>query len=93
MSRWCAARMAGTSPPGWKIDVTDLPVSIAPGESVALKTRMSHDGPLFFPAPALEGVVEDAETGQQALRYDQFINPLIKAIQELEARVAALEGA
>lgn len=39
------------------------------------------------------GWVEDAETGQQALRYDQFINPLIKAIQELEARVAALEGA
>lgn len=39
------------------------------------------------------GWVEDAETGQQSLRYDQFINPLIKAIQELEARVAALEGA
>lgn len=38
------------------------------------------------------GWVEDAETGQQALRYDQFINPLIKAVQELTDRVAALEG-
>lgn len=29
--------------------------------------------------------------GQQALRYDQFIAPLIAAIQALEARIAALE--
>ena len=39
------------------------------------------------------GWIEDAETGQQGLRYDQFIAPLIKAIQELEARVAAMEVA
>jgi hypothetical protein len=29
---------------------------------------------------------------QQALRYDQFLAPLIKAVQELSDRVAALEG-
>lgn len=29
---------------------------------------------------------------QQALRYDEFISPLIKAIQELTAKVAALEA-
>jgi hypothetical protein len=34
--------------------------------------------------------VDDAES-QQALRYDQFISPLIKAVQELTARVVALE--
>lgn len=34
---------------------------------------------------------EDPES-QQALRYDQFISPLIKAVQELSARVAELEG-
>jgi hypothetical protein len=39
-------------------------------------------------------------TSQQALRYDQFIAPLIQAVKELsqkvevlEAKVAALEGA
>jgi hypothetical protein len=34
---------------------------------------------------------EDAES-QQALRYDQFIAPLIKAVQELAARVETLEA-
>lgn len=29
---------------------------------------------------------------QQALRYDQFISPLIKAVQELTARITALEA-
>lgn len=33
----------------------------------------------------------DADS-QQALRYDQFIAPLIKAVQELSARVEALEA-
>ena len=44
------------------------------------------------------GHVLDAETGQHALRYSQFIAPLIKALQEehaarlaLEDRVAGLE--
>ena len=31
------------------------------------------------------------EDQTQALRYDQFISPLIKAVQELSARVAQLE--
>lgn len=31
-------------------------------------------------------------TSQQALRYDQFIAPLVKAVQDLAARVEALEG-
>ena len=31
--------------------------------------------------------------GQQALRYEEFISPLIKAVQELSARVKALEEA
>ncbi len=67
-----------TSPPGWRIDVKDLPVSIAPGESVALKTLMSHDGPLFFPAPALEGVVEDAETDTSVtLKSDLDLAPAV----------------
>lgn len=34
--------------------------------------------------------VNDAE-GQQALRYEEFISPLIKAVQELTARVKLLE--
>jgi hypothetical protein len=34
--------------------------------------------------------VNDAE-GQQALRYEEFISPLIKAVQELTARVKSLE--
>jgi hypothetical protein len=35
---------------------------------------------------------KDDPTSQQALRYDQFISPLIKAVQELSARVAELEA-
>lgn len=34
----------------------------------------------------------DDKDSQQALRYDQFISPLIKAVQELTARVKALEN-
>ena len=34
--------------------------------------------------------VNDPE-GQQALRYEEFISPLIKAVQELTARVKSLE--
>jgi hypothetical protein len=29
---------------------------------------------------------------EQALRYEEFIAPLIKAVQELTARVKSLEG-
>jgi len=29
---------------------------------------------------------------EEALRYDEFIAPLIKAVQELSAKVAALEA-
>ena len=36
--------------------------------------------------------VTDPE-GQQALRYEEFISPLIKAVQELTARVKAIEEA
>jgi hypothetical protein len=36
--------------------------------------------------------VADPE-GQQALRYEEFISPLIKAVQELTARVKAIEEA
>ncbi len=32
-----------------------------------------------------------SEDGQQALRYEEFISPLIKAVQELTARVKSLE--
>jgi hypothetical protein len=35
---------------------------------------------------------KDDPDSQQALRYDQFIAPLIKAVQELSARVSALEN-
>ncbi|MBJ3785814.1 DUF2793 domain-containing protein [Devosia sediminis] len=34
----------------------------------------------------------DDPDSQQALRYDQFIAPLVRAVQELAARVEALEG-
>jgi hypothetical protein len=33
------------------------------------------------------------EDSDQALRYEEFISPLIKAVQELSARVKALEEA
>ena len=46
------------------------------------------------------GFIHDSETDEMGLRYDQFISPLIKAIQELKAeldatkaKVAALENA
>jgi hypothetical protein len=46
------------------------------------------------------GFIHDSETDEMGLRYDQFISPLIKAIQEqqamideLKVKVAALEGA
>jgi hypothetical protein len=35
---------------------------------------------------------KDNQDSQQALRYDQFIAPLIKAVQELSKRVAELES-
>jgi hypothetical protein len=35
---------------------------------------------------------KDNPDSQQALRYDQFIAPLIKAVQELSARIAVLEA-
>jgi hypothetical protein len=38
------------------------------------------------------GYVYDAETDQHALRYDQFVAPLIKAVQELSAKVQELEA-
>lgn len=38
------------------------------------------------------GYVYDSETDQHALRYDQFIAPLIKAVQELSAKVQELEA-
>jgi hypothetical protein len=34
---------------------------------------------------------KDDPDSQQALRYDQFIAPLIKAVQELTAKVEKLE--
>jgi hypothetical protein len=36
---------------------------------------------------------KDDPTSPQALRYDQFVGPLIKAVQQLSARVATLESA
>jgi hypothetical protein len=38
------------------------------------------------------GYVHDEETDTMALRYDQFISPLIKAIQELKAEIDLLKG-
>jgi hypothetical protein len=38
------------------------------------------------------GYVYDPETDQHALRYDQFVAPLIKAVQELSAKVQELEA-
>jgi len=38
------------------------------------------------------GYTYDQERDQHGLRYQEFISPLIKAVQELTARVAELEG-
>lgn len=38
------------------------------------------------------GYIDDAETGTKGLRYNEFIAPLIAAIQALAARVNALEN-
>lgn len=38
------------------------------------------------------GLVYDGHTDTYALRYDQFISPLIKAVQELSKKVTALEN-
>jgi hypothetical protein len=35
---------------------------------------------------------KDDPNSQQALRYDQFVAPLIKAVQELSAKVEQLEN-
>ena len=37
------------------------------------------------------GFIKDTETGKYALRYGEFIPPMIKAIQELSAKIEALE--
>jgi hypothetical protein len=36
------------------------------------------------------GLIKDVETGGYGLRYDEFISPLIKAVQELSAKVDSL---
>lgn len=38
------------------------------------------------------GWTEDTATGKQGLRYEEFIAPLIKAVQELSDKVSALES-
>ena len=43
-------------------------------------------------ATEFAGYTYDPETDQHGLRYQEFIAPLIKAVQELTARVAELEG-
>ena len=39
-----------------------------------------------------EGDLKSAAHSEYGLRYSEFISPLIKAIQELTAKVEALEG-
>jgi hypothetical protein len=39
------------------------------------------------------GYIYDQESDSYGLRYSQFIAPLVKAVQELTARIEALEGA
>lgn len=71
-------RLTWTTPPGWHIDVTEQPVSLPPGGATFLKTRMRHDGPLFFPAPALEGVVEDVQSGESiTLKAELDLEPAV----------------
>ncbi len=38
------------------------------------------------------GFIHDEKSGRRGLRYQEFLAPLIKAVQELSARVAELEG-
>ena len=38
------------------------------------------------------GYIDDAETGGKGLRYDQFISPLIKSIQELKSELDAVKA-
>ena len=35
------------------------------------------------------GYIDDAATGEKGLRYTEFLGPMIKAIQELNAKVEA----
>ena len=57
-------RLEWETAPGWKADPGQLAFSVPPGEAVSLTTRLKHAGPAFFPAPALQGVVESTETGE-----------------------------
>jgi hypothetical protein len=38
------------------------------------------------------GYIDDADTGEKGLRYDQFIGPLIKSIQELKSELDAVKA-
>lgn len=41
--------------------------------------------------PDFAGYIHDSETGEYALRYSEFIAPIVKAIQELADQVASLK--
>lgn len=66
----------------------------------ALRHRRPHDGLIAQEVKAvlnrigldMAGYIYDPETDCHGLRYGEFLAPLIRAVQELAARVAALEG-
>jgi hypothetical protein len=55
-----------------------------------VKAALDREGVDDFAGWVLGDKTDPGST--QGLRYDQFIAPLIKAVQELSRRVAALEG-
>jgi len=64
--------------------------TVSPAEEELKQTeQVGPDGTTFMDGPIRPA--RDEET-RQGLRYGELIAPLIKAIQELEARIAALES-
>lgn len=86
--------------------VIEYPIDFGASISTPVPGRRTHYGLIAQEVKRVLGDVDfggyvyDSETDQHALRYDQFIAPLIKAVQELtsevealRARIAALESA
>lgn len=52
-----------TTPTGWQVTPEQLVYDVDPGEAVTLTTHMRTHGPARFPAPTLDGSVDNPETG------------------------------
>lgn len=57
------AALDWTIPTGWQVTPTQLVFDVAPGQSVVKTVHFKTEGPARFPAPTLEGNVDNPETG------------------------------